>query len=236
MVKSWSRRVATPCLSSAEAELFGIVECLKECLFVAICIQTFLEGLPPQEAWQESGVMKLVVWTDSESANNISMTQGLLRRVPHLELRVMLVQRHTDSGRLVVNYVPGAVNPTDCLTKPSDRKHAQMLSELSGLQLPTAMRSLFASAAAVLESFQPMSAQNRRRVTEGLRRALSLSIGASALSGHSSFLSSGICVFSNVFRLIALLFSRYALLKVLLRSVWSRLKDEAREQVQSPVR
>ena len=73
----------------------------------------------------------------------------------------MLVQRHTDSGRLVVNYVPGAVNPTDCLTKHSDRKHAQMLSELSGLQLPTAMRSLFASTAAVLESFQPMSAQNR---------------------------------------------------------------------------
>ena len=195
MVKSWSRRIATPYLSSAEAELFGIVECPKECLFVAICIQTFLEGLPPQEAWQESGVMKLVVWTDSESAKNISMMQGLLRRVRHLELRVMLVQHHTDSGRLVVSYVPGAVNPTDCLTKPSDRKHAQMLSELSGLQLPTAMRSLFASAAAVLESFQPMSAQNRRRVTEGLRRALSgmsLSIGASALSGHSSFLSSGL--------------------------------------------
>ena len=160
-----------------------------------MCVQTFLEGLPPQEAWQESGVMKLVVWTDSESAKNISMMQGLLRRVRHLELRVMLAQHHTDSGRLVVNYVPGAVNPTDCLTKPSDRKHAQMLSELSGLQLPTAMKSLFASAAAVLESFQPMSAQNRRRVTESLRRALSgmsLSFGASALSGHSSSLSSGL--------------------------------------------
>ena len=191
MIKSWSRRIGTPCLSSAEAELFGIVECLKECLHVAMCLQTFLEGLPSMDRWSQPGIMPLVVWTDSESAKNISMMQGLLRRVRHLELRVMLVQHHTDAGRLVVRYVSGQSNPTDSLTKPSDVKHADMLAELAGLRLSAVMRSVLDTTARIVDGFETMSAQNRRRVTEGLRRALaglSLAVGASTLSSHLAFL------------------------------------------------
>ena len=191
MIKSWSRRIGTPCLSSAEAELFGIVECLKECLHVAMCLQTFLEGLPSMDRWSHPGIMPLVVWTDSESAKNISMMQGLLRRVRHLELRVMLVQYHTDAGRLVVRYVPGGSNPTDSLTKPSDVKHADMLSEIAGLRMSAVMKSVLDTTAQIVDGFETMSTQNRRRVTEGLRRALaglSFAVGAWRLSSHLAFL------------------------------------------------
>ena len=143
------------------------------------------------DRWSHPGIMPLFVWTDSESAKNISMMQGLLRRVRHLELRVMLVQYHTDAGRLVVRYVPGGSNPTDSLTKPSDVKHADMLSETAGLRMSAVMKSVLDTTAQIVDGFETMSTQNRRRVTEGLRRALaglSFAVGASRLSSHLAFL------------------------------------------------
>ena len=46
MVKSFSRRIATTCMSSAEAECHALCEGTNEGIAVAITAQTFMEGLP----------------------------------------------------------------------------------------------------------------------------------------------------------------------------------------------
>ena len=48
MIKAYSRRVPSVCLSSAEAELYGIIEVTHESMGVAILIETLLYGLPPR--------------------------------------------------------------------------------------------------------------------------------------------------------------------------------------------
>ena len=75
LLKSFSRRIATPCLSSAEAELHAIVEITKEMLGVATLLQTTLYGVPANH----EGFFSLVIHTDSESAQGIANMQGLLR-------------------------------------------------------------------------------------------------------------------------------------------------------------
>ena len=46
MVKSFSRRISTICMSSTEAECHALCEGSNEGITVAITAQTFMEGLP----------------------------------------------------------------------------------------------------------------------------------------------------------------------------------------------
>ena len=132
LLKSFSRRIATPCLSSAEAELHAIVEITKEMLGVATLLQTTLYGVPANH----EGFFSLVIHTDSESAQGIANMQGLLRRVKHVELRAMFVQRLTEAGRLKIFLVPGKANPADSLTKPSTKELVGITVRTAGLVDP----------------------------------------------------------------------------------------------------
>ena len=132
LLKSFSRRIATPCLSSAEAELHAIVEITKEMLGVATLLQTTLYGVPANH----EGFFSLVIHTDSESAQGIANMQGLLRRVKHVELRAMFVQRLTEAGRLKIFHVPGKANPADSLTKPSTKELVGITVRTAGLVDP----------------------------------------------------------------------------------------------------
>ena len=127
MIKAWSRRISTTCLSSAEAELHALVEGLRELLGTSTVVETCLKGLPErdQSGWpkQDTGSMKLVILTDSDSARCISKMAGLLRKVRHMELRVAILQEYVQSGRLEVIFVPGRANASDVLTKPPDAQH-----------------------------------------------------------------------------------------------------------------
>jgi hypothetical protein len=48
-LKGWSRRIPVPCLSSAEAELFTLVEGLKEAVGMSMLLESMLQGLPPKD-------------------------------------------------------------------------------------------------------------------------------------------------------------------------------------------
>ena len=90
LLKSFSRRIASVCPSSAEAELFSIIETVHEALAIAIVIETMLNGLPERgflgELVKTAGSMLVYLKTDSEAAKNIGTMAGLLRKVKHLEL------------------------------------------------------------------------------------------------------------------------------------------------------
>lgn len=48
-MKGWSRRIPVPCLSWAEAELFTLVEGLKEAVGMSMLLESMLQGLPPKD-------------------------------------------------------------------------------------------------------------------------------------------------------------------------------------------
>ena len=175
-VKVWSRRIQTACLSSAEAELHAIAEGCKESLAVGIALQTCLEGLPKRD-WlgipvTTRGDYPLLLYTDSESGQHISNMQGLLRRIKHVELRALLVQELTESGRLKVYFVAGSANPSDALTKSSDKHHVLLLILALGMSEGDLDAQIASWADQVVSVLGPVSPQNRRRITEGIQRGL----------------------------------------------------------------
>ena len=95
---------------------------------LAILIEMMLKGLPPPRNelgffTRETGPMRVRLRSDSQAAVNISKMEGLLRRVRHLELRVLVVQEYYALERLLVEFISGKVNGSDCLTKPGDPSH-----------------------------------------------------------------------------------------------------------------
>lgn len=108
-LKGWSRRIPVPCLSSAEAELFILVEGLKESVGVSLLLESMLQGQPPKDDYgfyqTTEGSCKIVLRTDSQAAKQISMMHGLLRGVC---VCVRNLEFYTASGRLEIEFVPGS--------------------------------------------------------------------------------------------------------------------------------
>lgn len=84
-------------------------------------LQTFLRGLPERLAdgslSQGVGDIPFTVFTDSESTRCISQMSGLLRKMRHLELRVLYIQELIELGRMICKYISGHENFSDILTK-----------------------------------------------------------------------------------------------------------------------
>ena len=130
LLKSFSRKQTVVALSSAEAELSALVERVKEALFAGLLQQSFLEGLPEND----TGSFVIRIFTDSESAKAIASMEGLLRRVRHLELRCAYLQQKVQSGRVILEFVAGAYNASDGLTKSMVfQEQLDNLYEVTGL-------------------------------------------------------------------------------------------------------
>ena len=169
MLKAWSRRIQVPCLSSAEAELMGLTEGLKEMQAMGIFLQSMCEGLAEN---QQVHTWKMKMFTDSESAKHISAMQGLLRRVKHLELRVAFLQYGVEHRGLKVLFTPGISNPVDGLTKPIDRKHLEEMLLVSGLRAGKREAQVKALGIEVLEGVGPLSSRNRQLVIQGIEKGI----------------------------------------------------------------
>ena len=100
--------------------------------------ETFLWGLPGRKSNGElervTGEIPITMYSDSESAKCVSVMAGLLRKVRHLELRMLRVQELTSSGRVLVRFIPGVRNPSDSLTKDGDLLHLNLLVDAIGLE------------------------------------------------------------------------------------------------------
>eukprot|EP00435_Cladocopium_sp_Y103_P039365 s1675_g10.t1 len=171
-LKGWSRRIPVPCLSSAEAELFTLVEGLKESIAMSLLLESIVHGLPARNDLgffeRTEGRFKIVLRTDSQAALQIGKMQGLLRRVRHLELRVAVLQFYTNSGRLEILFIPGAVNGSDALTKPGDAVHQGILLKECGLVMAQNSEKTNHLLHSWMQDLGLMSNQNRSRVVHCL--------------------------------------------------------------------
>ena len=109
-IKSWSRPQQAVALSSAESELYALVEGSKEALGVRCAIGHIFDNLVS---------LKPQIFCDSEAAVNISKMEGL-RKLRHIELRSCFVQSEVQMGNILVVSIKGEHNPADLHTKNLD--------------------------------------------------------------------------------------------------------------------
>ena len=103
VVKHWSRTQATRALSTAEAEYYAVVTGAAK-------------GLGMQSMVANLGVTTQVrVWTDSNAAKAIASRRGL-GETRHVDLRYLLLQDMTKSGRVKMRRIRGEQNLADHLT------------------------------------------------------------------------------------------------------------------------
>ncbi|OLP76501.1 Exportin-2, partial [Symbiodinium microadriaticum] len=106
-IKTYSRLQPIVALSSAESELFAMVEMARELIgFGQLISHVFDHVTSP-----------LDLATDSASARQVSMMSGFLRRMRHVDLRLCFLQDKVENGELLVQHVPGTDNEADLQTK-----------------------------------------------------------------------------------------------------------------------
>lgn len=106
-VKTWSATQGAFALSSAEAELYAMVEAVTRAKgLLVLASELGFSGL--------SGVLWL--GTDSSAAKSFVCRRGL-GRMRHLDIRNLRLQKEIADGRVEVFKVPGKENPADLMTK-----------------------------------------------------------------------------------------------------------------------
>ena len=106
-VKSWSASQGAFALSSAEAELYGMIEGVTRAKgLLSLAGEMGFHGL--------SNVV--YVGTDSSAAKSFVCRRGL-GRMRHLEIRDLWLQKEVSEGRVEVSKVLGTENPADLMTK-----------------------------------------------------------------------------------------------------------------------
>ena len=106
-IKTWSATQQAYALSSAEAELYALVESVTRGKgLVTLSAELGFSDL--------SGVLKL--GTDSSAAKSFVCRRGL-GRMRHLQIRDLWLQKEVAEGNIQVNKVLGEMNPADLMTK-----------------------------------------------------------------------------------------------------------------------
>ena len=106
-IKTWSATQGAYALSSAEAELYGMVEGVTRAKgLVSLAKELGFDGL--------STVLRL--GTDSSAAKSFVCRRGL-GKMRHVEIRDLWLQKEVAEGNRVVEKIPGLANPADLMTK-----------------------------------------------------------------------------------------------------------------------
>ena len=107
-LKTWSSTQHAIALSSAEAELYGMVEGVTRSRgLLDLIFELGLRGVS----------QSLRLWTDSAAAKSFVSRHGT-GRMRHLQIRDLWIQKEVADGRLEILKIPGTQNPADLMTKP----------------------------------------------------------------------------------------------------------------------
>ena len=124
-IKTWAASQGAFALSSAEAELYGMVEGV-----------TRAKGLITLAGELGFGDLTNVVYlgTDSSAAKSFVGRRGL-GKMRHLEIRDLWLQKEVGEGKVVVSKVLGTENPADLMTKILGKKESIERIEGMGLRV-----------------------------------------------------------------------------------------------------
>lgn len=118
-----SKRQSTVAVSTAEAEYVSLAEAVKE----AMWLQQLADEL------DKNSVKSITINCDSQSAINLSESDGFNRRTKHIDVRHHFIREKIQSGIVKVNFVPGTEMTADYLTKAVPKEKHQFCVQQSGL-------------------------------------------------------------------------------------------------------
>ena len=104
LIKAYSKTQANIALSSAEAELYGVVKASSESLGISAAYSDWGEEVQGR------------VWADASAALGIVGRKGL-GRIRHLDTSMLWVQEASLRRRLLYEKVQGEYNVADLMTK-----------------------------------------------------------------------------------------------------------------------
>ena len=106
-IKTWSSTQQAYALSSAEAELYGMIDGVTRSRgLVSLASELGCGKL--------SNVIKIA--TDSSAAKSFISRRGV-GRMRHLAIRDLWLQKEVREGRVEVSKIPGIMNPADLMAK-----------------------------------------------------------------------------------------------------------------------
>ena len=106
-IKSWSKNQSVIALSSAEAELYGIIKTSSETLGIMSILKD----------WEI--IMKANILADASAALGIIGRSGL-GKLRHIDTPYLWLQQESIKNKLTFNKVPGTDNPADMNTNWRD--------------------------------------------------------------------------------------------------------------------
>ena len=111
-----SRKQRTPAHSSTEAELVAASSAARDALWIARLTAPIGTKFP------------IKIWIDNKSTIMVASSEGMLRRVKHLEVQDVYIRSLNAQGLIRIEYVPSESNWADALTKAI--KSAEHFKEL----------------------------------------------------------------------------------------------------------
>ena len=124
-IKTWSSTQGAYALSSAEAELYAMVE--------GVTRSKGILNLVKELGFTNIG-NTVYLGTDSSAAKSFVSRRGL-GRMRHLDIRDLWLQKEVAEGKVVVSKVVGNSNPADLMTKVLNK--ADIEERLKGMGLFT---------------------------------------------------------------------------------------------------
>jgi hypothetical protein len=101
-----SKKQQTTALSSCEAEMYALVEGVKELIYIQNLIRDL--GIT---------VARTRVWVDNQGTIDFVNNDGPSRRMKHIDIRVHFVKEHVQAGDFELIKIASAENIADGLTK-----------------------------------------------------------------------------------------------------------------------
>ena len=132
-IKTWSASQGAYALSSAEAELYAMIE--------GVTRAKGLVALAKELGFKElSNVVHL--GTDSSAAKSFVSRRGL-GKMRHLEIRDLWLQKEVLEGKVEISKIPGKENPADLMTKILGMKDIE--SRLAGMNIKVEKKERYVS-------------------------------------------------------------------------------------------
>jgi hypothetical protein len=119
-----TQKQKTVALSSTEAEYMALSRSVQNGLFLRTCQREFEKGTP---------ISTTTISADNHGAISLSSNASNHSRAKHIDIRYHFMREHINSGAFRINWVPGAQNTADALTKALDRP--TLTSHVLGLGL-----------------------------------------------------------------------------------------------------
>ena len=107
------KKQKTTALSTAEAELYALVEGVREALYVKQWLEFYMSRNPS---------LSVTIKCDNAGANEMADHKTDHGRTKHIDLRHFFVREHVAKQTVRIIYVPTGDNLADLLTKPVNQQ------------------------------------------------------------------------------------------------------------------